>query len=291
MSQLAGRKIIAIRLLLPKFLLSVAIGFLIVFDSHAAGVVIPDRIKHAAFLYNEWQPNRPNLTIFIDPLCPYCKKAIPKLDGITDYNVYIFWYPIFGQRSEKIVDPLFQCDHPTSAEILQSLMLADGRTPTQHCGKEMRSQLREINDAVASSYPINGVPSFFVQGRRSSLAQVYSPVSEPAKYVNGVAIDWNRYQGTRIQDEKAPLTMALIFVHGFSDREAKLVRQYRPVYVFSGADWDGICQQLKAKGCDSPESRERNRLYSLELNALLGLDSPPEHNYLIAAGGQMRRIE
>ena len=91
------------------------------FNASASEFIVPDQIQHSEFLYGEWKSNRPSAVLFIDPICPYCKKVIPKLDNIHDFNLYVFWSPIFGDQSEKIIEPLFGCDKPTAEHILLGL--------------------------------------------------------------------------------------------------------------------------------------------------------------------------
>ena len=87
--------------------------------------VVPDPVTHAAFLYGEYFSNRSNVAVFIDPLCPYCTRAVPKFGGIREHNVFVFWAPIFGERSERALAPIFECEKPSAPEILMSVVARD----------------------------------------------------------------------------------------------------------------------------------------------------------------------
>ena len=59
----------------------------------AAAVPIPDADRDRAFLFGHWQPGRASVVLFIDPLCPYCKRVIPKLELINrrSKNEEVVW--------------------------------------------------------------------------------------------------------------------------------------------------------------------------------------------------------
>ncbi|NHN37644.1 hypothetical protein G8764_10095 [Pseudomaricurvus alcaniphilus] len=262
----------------------------------ATAFVIPDKNQHSAFLYSDWAPGRANLLVFIDPHCPYCKRAIPKFDGITDYNVYVFWAPIFGERSESTIRPLFHCQRPTSDEILHRFAVRgdiEGATAKRsgqaaQCGDKYDHALRELNDRVVASYPIHGVPAFFVQGVQTSLASVYRPPLVPGKFVNGVALDWTRYEAARVAAFTRPTSVALVLPASFTPAQAGLIDQYRPSYIFSAGNWRDICTSIQVSGCGDQAGLEQNQKSYLELMALLGLQEQQDASYLIAADGRVR---
>ena len=261
-----------------------------------AAMRIPDLTSDRAFLYGDWQPNRANVVVFIDPLCPYCKKAIPKLDQVTDYNLFVYWAPIFGQRSEDAIRPFFRCGQPTGRAVLQNMINTPAAGLAQlnpNCEGELDTANRAINDAMVSSYPINGVPAFFLQGVPVTLSQIETVITEPAGYVNGVAIDWRRYKESRIGQKLPSISLAIIFpVQRDSSLDMQLLSQYRPEYLFSLNDWEALCEALSATACANGKDAQRIQAHQFrEITALLGIDDEPGEVYLISQDGKLSSVQ
>jgi thiol-disulfide isomerase/thioredoxin len=269
-----------------------------VVDSIAEGAMnIPDPSRDRAFLYNEWKPNRPTVVAFVDPLCPYCKKVIPKFDQVTQYNLFVYWAPVFGQRSEEAIRPFFLCEQPTGRAVLNNLVVASvsssGRASLA-CEEDVSEtgfsdERRATNDEMVASYPINGVPAFFLQGVQVSLSQIQTTHKEPARYINGVAIDWRRYKESRIDWNRAGDSLAIITPeHQTLDLSLQLVEKYRPEYFFSHKDWQAICEALSATACGGGVDlqRARSRQYN-EIAALLGVDNRAGETVLLTRGGRL----
>ena len=255
---------------------------------------IPDPLHDRAFLYGEWQPGRANAVVFIDPLCPYCKKAIPKLDQVTDYNLFVYWAPIFGQRSVDSISPFFRCEQPTGRSVLQGLINTAGAgltLPAPNCEGELDISNRAVNDEMVSGYPINGVPAYFLQGVPVTLSQIQAVIPEYAGYVNGVAIDWLRYKESRVDLNVPSSSLAIIFPeHGMSDLDLQSFRQYRPEYLFTLNDWKALCDALSAATC--ADGKDAQRLQSQqfrEITALLGVDHP-DKVYLVSSDGKLSSV-
>tara|TARA_R110002049_G_scaffold95306_18_gene234024 strand:- start:724 stop:1554 length:831 start_codon:yes stop_codon:yes gene_type:complete len=266
-------------------------------DSFAAtevpAIQIPDPAQDQAFLYNDWRANRANVVAIIDPLCPYCKRAFSKLDQVTEYNLFVYWAPIFGQRSEDIIAPFFQCEHPTGRPVLQSLIAAGFTADNKPlvCEGDVSASRRARNDEMVASYPVNGVPAFFLQGTPVSLSQILSVQSGPAAHINGVAIDWQRYAASRVVQDKPSRSLAIILPdHQNRDLTLQLLQQYRPAYIFSRTGWQSLCAAIAAD-CEHDEriERARSQQYS-EIVALLGVDSHPDKTYLLSLAGRLSAI-
>jgi hypothetical protein len=261
---------------------------------------IPDPVRDKAFLYNEWQPNRPTVVAFVDPLCPYCKKVIPKFDQVTEYNLFIYWAPVFGQRSEEAIRPFFLCEQPTGRAVLNNLVVTSespsvGTSVACKAGMvqtDISDLRRATNDEMVASYPINGVPAFFLQGVQVALSQIQTKDAEPARYINGVAIDWRRYRESMVDQNSPSNSLAIIFPeHQTLDLGLQLIEQYRPEYLFSHHDWQAICKAQPAIVCASGVDiqRARSRQYN-EIAALLGLDVRSGETFLLTREGRLIHV-
>jgi hypothetical protein len=268
--------------------------FLIVGTDAEAAVTIPDPSRDHAFLYNEWRPDRATVVVFIDPLCPYCKKAIPRFDQITQYNLFVYWAPIFGQRSEDTVRPFFRCEKPTAATLLHSLTLSgasEGDTPVT-CEGAYSDSLRAINDEMVASYPINGVPAYFLQGVPTSLSSVQATQTGPPKYVNGVAINWQRYKESKIEDGSPGGSLAVITSKNSNvPINRQLLEKYHPEYLFSANDRAAACDASLPEACAAAEELRaaQSRQYS-EIVALLGVYTDSGQIYLLSKEGSLTSI-
>jgi hypothetical protein len=258
---------------------------------------IPDPSRDSAFLYNEWQPNRPTVVAFIDPLCPYCKKVIPKFDQVTEYNLFVYWAPVFGQRSEEAVSPFFQCKQPAGRAVLNSLIITPRATAPTVCDGDfidasLMGSTRAINDEMVASYPINGVPAFFLQGVQVAFSQILTTPAGPARYINGVSIDWRRYEESRIDWNTAGDSLAIIFPeHQNPEVSLRLMEQYRPEYIFSHNDWQALCDALTATNCGGGVEIQhaRSRHYN-EVVALLGVDKASGETFLLTKEGRLTHV-
>lgn len=217
-----------------------------------------DREQDSRFLVNGWDSNRPNAYLFLDPLCPYCKKVIPKIDAVQDYNLFVFWAPIFGQRSENAIGPLFNCAQPTALSYLQAL--AKKRTPDTSACDDQSHASRSRNDEWVSAYQIGAVPSVYVSGRRVSFSTI-EPRSIVPKKVHGVAVPWQRYAALK---QSGPSSSgAILWFDASQEVPAKLIQQHKPAYVF---DASMHAQQL------------------WEISALLGLSNPSQPVLIKSSG-------
>lgn len=249
----------------------------------AASLPVPTIEEHKAFLYGDWRPNRPSAILFIDPLCPYCKQAISKLGSVQHYNLFVFWSPIFGERSLQTIAPFFACSEPTAKPILDGLVV-NSNAPSAACLPNKDASLRKRNDAMVSAYNIQSVPSYFLQGRLTSLAQLQQapPVALPAR-VLGVAVPWSRYQSAQVMPGDASESTAIVFPRDIPLSEMrKAVDRFKPRYVFTAENWEQLCQHTALRACQ-PTRPEIS--YYDEVVALLGLVTKPGHPLVITMLG------
>ena len=129
---------------------------------------IPDKDIHQKFLVSKWQDDAPVLIVFKDPFCPYCVKAFKSLDQLEQYNVFIFWSPILGDRSVARVERFFVCQDPVGNLVIDAVI---GRVPPA-CDGEINLSLKEKNDALVDYYKPEIVPSYYLGGKRVGLAQL-----------------------------------------------------------------------------------------------------------------------
>lgn len=249
----------------------------------AASLPVPTIEEHKAFLYGDWRPNRPSAILFIDPLCPYCKQAISKLGSVQHYNLFVFWSPIFGERSLQTIAPFFACAEPTAKPILDGLVV-NSNAPPAACLPNKDASLRKRNDAIVAAYNIQSVPSYFLQGRLTSLAQLQqAPQVELPARVLGVAVPWSRYQGAQVLPGDAGESAAIVFPRDIPISEMrKAVDRFKPRYVFAAGNWEQFCQYIALRGC---QTRGPVISYYDEIVALLGLAAKPGHTLVITMLG------
>lgn len=267
----------------------------------AAAVPIPDAERDRAFLFGQWQPGRASVVLFIDPLCPYCKRVIPKLELISDYNLFVYWVPIFGQRSERAIAPFFHCQRPTSPALLGTVNAspAQAKALLADCGPQANVALRQRNDAMAAAYPINGVPAFFLQGRRESLSGILTRQRTTANKVNGVVLEWQRYGESQLLPVSGARSLAVIAGAG-GDPQAMsgLLREYQPAHFFAADGWGSLCGERGSNDAgalaacdDAPQLQSLRRAHYLELVALLGLDPVAQRVIVVSRDGRLITLD
>lgn len=263
---------------------------LLVFSSKLllAASLIPNQNTHSAFLYNDWQASRANVILFIDPLCPYCKKAIPRLVEIKNYNVYVFWSPIFGDRSEKIITPLFKCENPTSLQVLEAFVNKNEKQ--LQCELPYNQYLRELNDEMVENYKINSVPSYYVQGVRTSLSRLITERRADVTDVNGVKINWARYHAQKISNGQAVNNMALIISNDSIKYVQNFVNKFRPKYLFVNGYSGKFCEFTLSEGCkDSANLNRSSKQAYLEIISLFGIEDYND-SFLISNSGEFKTL-
>ncbi|WP_216595983.1 thioredoxin fold domain-containing protein [Catenovulum maritimum] len=204
---------------------------------------IPDSIEQQAFLLNGWRADRPNLLIFKDPFCPYCIKAIPRLDKLVGYNIYLFWAPILGNASKQRTYEFFHCERPVSEAILTSV--AQRKKP--ECDGELQQDLVNQNNYYVSMYQINSVPSFYLQGQPVSLARLLKYQQSKSVSVMGVKPDWQRF--VKLQQLPAWQAQSLLLLVAKQDvkQAGELVAKYQPEYLVT--EIEVLQQHPELLGC------------------------------------------
>jgi glutaredoxin len=206
----------------------VVLVFLMVFSHISlAQRFIPTEEQYFPFLLNGWDPKRQTVVIFKDPYCPHCIKAIPRLPELRNYNVYLFWAPILGERSKKRVDDIFRCAVPASAKVLYAVR---NRTDPE-CNNAYANDLRDLNDKMVNNYSVNSVPSFFLQGQRMSFGQL-KRMQNKRPAINGVVVNWRRYQKMQYLPRHKSKTLSLMVPKGYENRVANWLVKLRPEFVF-----------------------------------------------------------
>lgn len=256
----------------------------------APAVRIPDPKTHASFLYGEWQPDRPNVVLFIDPLCPYCKKIIPKLERITAYNLFVFWSPIFGGRSETEIRRFFHCPKPTGKNEL-ALAFSNTSPAGPACSGSYKAELRRINDDLLATYPVDGVPAFFLQGKSVGFASIAEVERPNPLMIQGVRLNWQRYEAARLDATQAAQHQALLLPKALMKNARSLINQYKPAYVFLAGDNRAGCKLgIPLRTCQTDSAfPDRPQTFLDELTALLDLNSDDKAAYLISFDGAVLR--
>lgn len=209
-------------------LISLLLTCIIYNTAAIAAKLIPSVKEYNSFLLYDWQPDRLNVLIFKDPFCPYCIRAIPKLKNLkNDYNVFIFWLPVFGQKSDTRIDDIFRCTRPVSPSVLKTVQ----NRQQPDCQGDINLENKKLNKIVVDNYDISGVPSYYLQGKNVSLTTLlarrqYSPP------INGVVVDWQRFSLMKINNSSINKSLALIIPKSHGDEVKQLVTKNQPEYLF-----------------------------------------------------------
>jgi len=204
-----------------------------------AAVVIPDPDSHRQFLLHEWREGLPSLVVFKDPYCPYCVRAMEGRARLDNYNVFIFWAPILGDRSIDRVETFFTCNSPVDENVIKAVLT---RKKPQ-CSGPSDEKARALNEAFVRAYAPTSVPQYWFGGRRVDPSQLnlssidVDPKNMAAK--STVKLKWQRYQDKLFSDAQSErLNMALVMPSGKpfkSEAQAALLKDERfNWYVFDG---------------------------------------------------------
>jgi hypothetical protein len=202
----------------------------------------------------------------------------------------VFWSPIFGENSEREIEPLFHCTNPTAPDILDAFVTKVAHRI--HCDGGYNQTLRALNDRMVQSYAISSVPAFYVQGVRTSLARLKREnQGEVVASVNGVHLDWPRYKELKIDEYPKYRNLALILAKDDTLDTERLIKNYRPQYIFSNNQWDQLCKIVSTDYCNgqSQSHTKPTQLYQ-ELLALLGIDDG-NSSFLISTSGKLRKLK
>jgi hypothetical protein len=224
----------------------------------------PDPVGHQQFLLRPYQPAAPSVVVFKDPFCGYCIKAMANSAQLAAYNVYVFWYPIFGTSSEERVQQFFRCQNPTGP-LVQKAMLAR-QAPA--CDGDLQQQLVQVNQQMVDAYLPDAVPAYYLSGQRTYAAELVALVQQKQP-VAQVKIQWQRYQSNLV----TPVTMGddvAVFLPATASEQsvAALLANLATVknikvYLFAGnagqqqqiCQWRSQCEQLASQHYNTAEAR------------------------------------
>ena len=259
------------------------------FATEKAAKFIPTEQVYHQFLLKDWRANKPSVLVFKDPFCPYCIRAIPKLQALNDYNVFVFWSPILGQRSINRVNEIFQCERPISANILQAVKYRY----SPECAGELNKEMQQLNQHVVDNYKINAVPSYFFQGQRVSLAYLANQKLKHPR-INGVAVNWKRYALMKVHQRQQTKSIALIVPEKYSENVQQLIKENKPEFLFLDS---GLVTKLQEKlGCQTADNdciKKRTTLYNhrVEEFKLIFADALPKNKVLVVNNlGEIKTI-
>ncbi len=228
------------------------------------GLPQPDPVVHRQFLLRPYQPAAPSVVVFKDPFCGYCIKAMAHSAQLAAYNVYLFWYPIFGSSSEERVQQFFRCQNPTGS-LVQKAMLAR-QAPA--CDGELQQQLVRVNQQMVDAYLPDAVPAYFISGQRTYAAELVA-LQQQKQPAAQVKIAWQRYQSNLVTPATTGDDVAIFLPATASEQSVSALlaslaaAKNLNVYLFAGSagqqqqicQWRSQCQQLPSQRYNAAEAR------------------------------------
>ena len=244
---------------------------------------VPTIESHKDFLVGEWKPNAPSVVMFTDPFCPYCLKALEKKHELEGVNLFMFWYPIFGEKSNNRVSEFFRCESPVGSRVLDAVL--ERKSPA--CTEKPDTGREAINQQMYESYAPPGVPAFYLGGRKLSFAEVKSIQPDENQGV-GVNLAWERYANNQLINNSTSNKRAAIYVaEKLSAFKLKKITEMLQAhkeyqwYIFPTKDKHlsrAICSQLH-QACD--DKKYQLIQASQEIELLYGLDSQSTSRVII----------
>jgi len=185
-------------------------------DASSDALPVPSVDQHAKFLMEPWKPNAPVLLIFTDPFCPYCIKALKRREELKSYNVFLFWYPIFGERSDNRVSEIFQCASPVSDQVINSVIKGESPACTNAVDKNLMLTDRKFYEA----YSPQGVPAYYMGGVKVSVAELKAWHKSLAVVAPSVKLDWSRYKINRVDINSSNLSKVMVILpHNYQNKD------------------------------------------------------------------------
>lgn len=182
-------------------------------SAKADTLIVPNNDQYQDFLLEPYKPGKPSIVAFKDPHCGYCIKALGRLDKLSEYNVYMFWAGILGERSERTVAKIMQCAEPISQSVFDSVMARSSDINCDIGDKQSLAQLNALNDGMVANYQPNSVPSYFFGGRRVHIGQLDKFKRDLQMNITPIQLQWERYTDLRVDDvEHTGLANAIIFL-------------------------------------------------------------------------------
>ena len=263
MSLVKGGLVFGLLLMLYPFVVSA---------ENSASRVIPSPDTYGAFLLEEWQPDAPSIIAFKDPYCPYCIKALKKLDRLKGYNVFMFWSPILGESSRKKVDEIFDCQNPVGLSVVAAVV---NRRQVE-CEQAMQgSVLKQLNDEIVANYDPQSVPSYYFGGQKVYVSALDKFRRQLNTAVKPVQLNWQRYQSLKLERQNhSGLANIIVFVPEYLKHRQAFLDAVRADYRYNWFVADLSCE---GKGC---KNSEQARL-SAELRLLLAAEGLTETGFAI----------
>lgn len=170
----------------------------VVSSAPLSSLEIPDSTIHKSFLLKPWMPGKPSLVVFKDPSCPYCVRDLKKRSQLNNFNVFLFWAPILGDRSVDHVNIFFKCSTSSSEKVINAVI---GRVKPE-CEGPFNEKLFKLNKGMVEAYNPISVPQYWFGGRQVSFTQLtqlqQKMNSNKEETKSLVKIDWARYQKSAI---------------------------------------------------------------------------------------------
>ena len=211
---------------------------------------MPNNDQYQEFLLEPYKPGKPSIVAFKDPHCGYCIKALGRLDRLSEYNVYMFWAGILGERSERTVAKIMQCAEPVSQSVFNSVMARSSDINCDIGDKQSLAQLNELNDGMVANYQPNAVPSYYFGGRKVYISQLDKFKRGLQMNITPIQLQWERYKDLRVDDvNHTGLANAIIFLSGDSPKKPYILqalnkeRKYNWFVVDTGCKSGGKCSK------------------------------------------------
>lgn len=230
---------------------------------------VPTIESHKKFLVGDWKPNAPSVVMFTDPFCPYCLKALEKKHELNGVNLFMFWYPIFGEKSDIRVAEFFRCASPTSSTVLEAVL----QRKSPGCAEQPDAGLEAINKQMYEAYTPPGVPAYYLGGQKASFTEVKS-IQPDGGLGLGVNLEWERYADNQLLNDSSAHKRAAIYI-GENLSASKLKKLIKNLQTHKEYQWyvfptkhtqlnRAICSQFQ-QPCDGKKAKLLQASQEIEL--------------------------
>ncbi len=251
------------------------VGMYSIFAAQAEPLPIPSPDVHAEFLLQPWKPNAPSVIVFKDPFCPYCVKALEKVEDLKNFNVFMFWYPIFGERSEQRISKIFQCASPSGHQVIASVIAK--KSPD--CDGDISKHLMELNRKMYEAYSPSGVPSYYLGGAKTSVPALVELTRSSLSIQPSVNLELSRYEKNRLAIDSQKSVSLLLLIPSSYKKTADIISLAKK---HTGYDWylftDGLQESYVEICAEMTGNCDRNMLLNYsslgkEIMLLFGVDA------------------
>ena len=252
---------------------------------------VPTVESHKEFLVGDWKPNSPSVIMFTDPFCPYCLKALEKKHELDNVNLFMFWYPIFGEKSDSRVAEFFRCESPVGSNVIDAVL----QRKSPDCSRKPDTELETTNKQMYEAYNPPGVPALYLGGQKVSFAEVKS-IELAENHNLGIKLDWERYANNQLLTDTSATRRAAIYVAknlsgGNLKKLTKILQTHKEYtwYIFPTNQSQlnrAVCSQFQQQ-CDG--KKDQLLQSSQEIELLYGLDR--QTNSRVIIDGRLVGIE